>query len=63
MFLPPKTEAERLEEMYAFEDRAELGWSDPGADCFDRSPERIDRLTDEMEREDDSRYWEEGRVY
>jgi len=61
-YLLKRWEEERIERE-SFEDREFLGWEDPGADCFDRSPEHIDRLTDVMEAEDTSSYWEEGRVW
>jgi hypothetical protein len=60
--LLPQTEDERLEAMYAFEDRAYLGWEDPGNDALDRSPEHIDRLTDVMCAEDLSTIDEDGWV-
>jgi hypothetical protein len=60
--LPPRTEAERLEEMYAFEARAYMGWEEPGNDGVDRTPDSSERLYDAMEREDYSSFDEDGMV-
>lgn len=50
------------EEMLAFEQRAYMGWSEPGNDGVDRTPEHIDLLAEQMEREDYSGFDEDGIV-
>lgn len=40
------------EEMLAFEQRAYMGWEEPGNDGIDRTPEKSERLVEYMEREE-----------
>lgn len=57
MYMPSE-----YEEMLAFEQRAYMGWSEPGNDGVDRTPEHIDLLAEQMEREDYSGFDEDGIV-
>ena len=60
MYLLPE---DPYQDMPDFEDRAFLGWEEPSNDALDRTPERIDLLTERMDAEPTSDYDLEGRVW
>lgn len=65
--LPPdKTmrDVQRMDEELAaaFEERAYMGWEEPGNDGVDRTPERVDLLTERMEAENYESFDEDGWV-
>jgi len=51
------------EEMLRFEQKAYMQFEEPGDDGIDRTPEKVDRLAEYMEREDTSHYDDEGVVF
>jgi len=44
--------AEEYRALNEFEERAFLRHGDPGADCFDRTPEKSELFWDQIERDD-----------